>query len=124
MTTFGPYPATVVSVHDADTCTLDVDCGFRITFRTNCRLFGCNAAELSTDAGKAARDYVAALLPVGAAVTVVSHGYDKYGSRIDGSITLADGRNLTAVLVAGQWAATWDGTGKAPVPPWPRTVTP
>ncbi len=28
MTTFGPYPARCVSLHDGDTVTLDIDLGF------------------------------------------------------------------------------------------------
>ena len=52
----------------------------------------------------------------GDTVTLVSHGWDKYGGRIDGTITLADGRNLTAVMVAAGQAAPWDGQGPKPVP--------
>lgn len=120
MSIFGPYPATIIGVHDGDTIKLIVDLGFSVWYTTNCRLFGCNAAELSTEAGKAARDNLATLLPGGTVVTVLSHGLDKFAGRFDGSITLPDGRNLTSILVAEGWAATWDGTGKAPLPPWPR----
>lgn len=124
MAVFGPYPAVVMYVHDGDSVTMRMDLGFDVSIVYSCRLYGCNAAELATDAGKAARDNLTALLPPGTAVTVVSHGLDKYAGRFDGSITLPDGRNLTALLIAEQWAAPWTGAGKAPVPPWPRTVTP
>ena len=74
MTAFGPYKATVVAIHDGDTVDLDVvlwphskvasdvDVGFDVhrcsrgfvLERQSVRLYGCNAAELATPAGKAA----------------------------------------------------------------------
>jgi endonuclease YncB( thermonuclease family) len=103
MTTFGPYAATVVSVHDGDTLRLLIDLGsgpytptdlgFGVQLRAdaqislNCRLYGINAPELSTDAGKAARDYLLSLVHPGDQVVVTSHGWDKYGGRFDGSVS-------------------------------------
>jgi endonuclease YncB( thermonuclease family) len=86
MVTFGPYKGIVDAVHDGDTVNIRLDLGFDLTVYVRVRVFGINAPELSTDAGKKARDYAQALLPVGAAVDVVSHGWDKYGGRIDGDI--------------------------------------
>ena len=108
MSVFGPYPARVDSVHDGDTCSLTIDLGFGMEAvshdldghaQLSCRIFGINAPELSTDAGKAARDFAQTLLPVGARVTVVSHSWDKYGGRFDGSITLPDGRDFAKVML-------------------------
>lgn len=107
--TYGPYPARVLDVHDGDTCHLDVDLGFGITAtaytvtghpRLSCRVWGINAPELDTDAGKAARDYARTLLTPGLLVEVLSHGFDKYGGRFDGQITLPDGRDFGQTMIA------------------------
>lgn len=136
MTDFGPYAATVAAIHDGDTIDLNVvlhkqrgpkadqDLGFNVhraqvgivLERQSVRLYGCNAPELATPAGKAALAYLETVLHVGDAVTLLSHGWDKYGGRVDGSVTLADGRDLTAVMIAAGQAAAWDGTGTKPVP--------
>lgn len=88
---------------------LDIDLGFDHLIsaldwsgstRISCRVFGINAPELSTAAGKTARDFAKTLLPVGASCLVTSHGWDKYGGRFDGTITLSDGRDFAAVMVA------------------------
>lgn len=110
--TYGPYPARVLDWHDGDTCHVDVDLGFFESVRAydidghpriSCRIFGINAPELSTDAGKAALAYALQLCPAGTMVTVVSHGLDKYGGRFDGSLTLPDGSDFgQAMLAAGQ----------------------
>ena len=80
------------------------------------RLLGCNAPELATAAGKAALAYLETLLAVGDTMTLVSHSWDKYGGRVDGTITLPDGRDLTTAMIAADQAAPWDGTGAKPVP--------
>lgn len=116
------YRATVQSVHDGDTITVDVDLGLGVWRRgQRVRLDGINARELGVPGGREARDNLAALVPAGSEVALRSVHWDKYGGRIDGAVTLADGRDLAAVLVEGQWAAAWDGSGPRPVPPWPRT---
>lgn len=112
---FGPYPGRIVEVHDGDTVAVDVDLGFDHLVSANgfdgdprirCRVFGINSPELATKAGKAARDYAQKLLPVGLRVHVVSHGWDKYGGRFDGEITLPDGTDFaTRMLDAGQAVA-------------------
>lgn len=109
--TFGPYPARCYSVHDGDTLYLSIDLGFDHLIsshdfdghpRLACRLFGVNAPELSTDAGKAALAFVQSLIKPGDRCTVVSHGWDKYGGRFDGDVRLADGTDLAqALLTAG-----------------------
>lgn len=135
MTTFGPYAAQVVNIHDGDTIDVDValvkagrlkedrDLGFNVhrcpagvvLERQSVRFYGCNAPELNTPEGKAARDFLCTLITVGDTVTLLSHGWDKYGGRIDGQITLADGRDLVATMIAAGHAVAWDGTGPKPV---------
>lgn len=50
LTKFEPayiYKATVLEVHDGDTFTCDIDCGFNMVFRNRqIRMFGINAPEL------------------------------------------------------------------------------
>jgi len=111
VTTFGPYPAKVVSVHDGDTCVLSIDLGFDISFRGACRCWGINAPELSTPEGKAALVFALTLIKPGDPVTVISHGYDKYGGRFLGAIALADGRDFGAVMVDSGNAKPYFGVG-------------
>lgn len=116
-TVFGPYPAIVESVHDGDTIKLRIDLGFDIAFRSNCRIIGMNAPELTTAAGKASRDYLKALLPMGSVVEVVSHGWDKFGARFDGDVQIhgaASTWNLTEAMIAAGHAKPWDGKGPRP----------
>jgi len=92
--------------------TLDIDLGFDHIIsgqdfagktRLSCRVYGINAPELSTDAGKAALAFALTLIQPGARCQVLSHGWDKYGGRFDGTVTLADGRDYAqAMLDAGQ----------------------
>jgi micrococcal nuclease len=137
VTTYGPYKATVVKIHDGDTLDVDLllipgrrhlvgdkDFGFNVhrdaagvwIRRQSVRLLGCNAPELATPAGKIALAYLETILHLGDIVTLVSHSWDKYGGRIDGDIGLPDGRDLATVMIAAGQAAPWDGTGVKPVP--------
>ena len=128
------FDATVTSVTDGDTIRATVHLGQLEIAGLTCdvtlgnprgmsiRLAGCNAWELSTPAGKAARDNLRTILRPGDAVTLSGVSMDKYGLRLDASVTLADGQDLVTLLEAGQWVAPWNGDGAAPLPPWPRTV--
>lgn len=118
MATFGPYPARVAAIHDGDTMTLDIDLGFDhiisgLDFagktRLACRIFGINAPELSTDAGKEALAFAQTLVKPGDLVTVLSHGWDKYGGRFDGEVTLADGRSFGQVMLDTGHAVPYSG---------------
>ena len=113
--TYGPYPATVADWHDGDTCHLDTDLGFGLVLGLSCRCYGINAPELHDSGGTAARDYAADLAPPGSPVTVVSHGWDKYGGRFLGEITLADGRGFAVVMTDAGHAKAYFGKGPKPV---------
>lgn len=134
------YPATVLEVHDGDTIKVAIqlgrsraheqDLGFHIyvenhtlTLHLPIRMLGCNARELHEPGGVEARDNLIALLPAGTRVSLRTVAADKYGTRYDAAVTLPDGSDLVTGLIAGQWAAAWDGSGVKPVPPWPRTIT-
>jgi endonuclease YncB( thermonuclease family) len=109
---YGPYPGVVRDLHDGDTIHIDLDLGFGIQLDSHdldgkpvnsCRVFGINAPELSTVAGKAALAYGQTLLKPGDHVTVISHGWDKYGGRFDGEVFLADSTSYGALMLnAGQ----------------------
>lgn len=115
------YSATVIRVIDGDTVVLDVDLGFGIWLRDQSfRLTGCNAIERSRPGGKETKAYVAGLLPAGTAVLLRSIKDDKYGGRYDARIAFGAIPDLADFLIERGWAAPWDGTGKAPVPAWPR----
>lgn len=108
-------PATVVRVHDGDTLVADLDLGWHVTLQAqSIRLARINAPELSTPSGKAALAFIDTLLGPGDHVTVLSHELDKYG-RVLGEVSLADGRNLSDVMVAAGHAVPWDGHGAKPV---------
>jgi hypothetical protein len=138
VTTFGPYPnSVVVKEHDGDTVNLDVhlakrrlaittpvDLGFNVQLRHDgvwlasqtVRTFGDNAAELATVDGKAALVYLAEIMPIGTLVTLLSEGWDKYSGRCDGTITLPDGSDLVQKMIAAGFAVAWSGIGPKPVP--------
>src|SRR5215831_18908782 len=97
---YGPYSAVVLKIHDGDTFSVNLDLGFGIHQQElRCRIYGINAPELSTDAGKKALAYLESILPVGAIVSIISHGWDKYGGRFDGEVTYGD-LNIGKVMLA------------------------
>jgi micrococcal nuclease len=108
------YSATVVSVHDGDTATFDIDLGFRIFSRSALRFYGIDAPELSTEKGKAARAHLKDVLPVGQKVRLVTtrNEFDKYG-RYLATVYLED-MNLNEALVDAGFAKAWSGTGQKP----------
>src|SRR4051812_17700475 len=101
---FGPYPAVVHDWHDGDTCHVDLDLGFGLKLALSCRIFGINAPELSTATGPASREYARLLCPTSTAVSITSHGWDKYGGRFDGEITLPDGSDFATQMLAADEA--------------------
>jgi endonuclease YncB( thermonuclease family) len=59
---FGPYAGVVDLVHDGDTVNVRLDVGFDLTVYARVRIYGINAPELSTDAGKVARDFAQSIV--------------------------------------------------------------
>lgn len=126
-------PATVVRVVYGDTLHLSIRLG-TLDLGTESlglyaedepvRLDGCNAAAKSTAGGAAAAANLTALLPPGTPVTATITGEYKFGGEVVATIALADGSDLVTALIAQQWVAPWNGAGKQPVAPWPRTVAP
>jgi endonuclease YncB( thermonuclease family) len=98
---------------------VSIDLGFDLHRTTIIRLFGINAIELADPGGPEARDHLAQLAPIGATVTVVSHGYDKFGGRVDAELFTTDDTNVSRQMVIDGYAAAWTGEGPKPVPAWP-----
>ena len=105
---FGPYPGVVRDWHDGDTCHVDLDLGFGILLNSHdldghpvvsLRVYGINAPELGTPTGREALAYALTVCPPGTRVIVVSHGWDKYGGRFDGSIALPDGSDFATLML-------------------------
>jgi endonuclease YncB( thermonuclease family) len=116
------YNAIVQRVIDGDTLVANVDLGFGLMrMAQSFRILGINAREHSMPGGREAAANLATLLPFGTAIVLASVKDDKYGGRYDARITLPDGRDLSGLLVAAEWAAPWDGQGVKPVPAWPRS---
>lgn len=102
-------PAAVVRIVDGDTLILDLDLGWGVHRpKERCRLARCNAPEIATADGVAARDFVAATLPVGTKVTFVSKRLDNYGRPL-GEVTWGAGQNLADLLLASGHAVPMDG---------------
>lgn len=128
------WKAVVTKVHDADTVTVDIDLGaysarvdqdlsfhlhvqaHHLHIHQSVRLYGINAAELTTTQGKTARDALQAKLPIGSKVqlTTWADRNDKYG-RILGVVMLGK-TEINQWLIDNGHAASWDGTGTRPVP--------
>lgn len=134
------FPAVVTQIVDGDTFKVTVDLGVgttakdrdlgfhlyienkRIVMHGDIRLLGCNAREHDAPGGQEAKANLTTTMPIGTPVHISTVSADKYGGRYDATVTLPDGRDLTALLVGEQWAAAWGGLGTKPVPPWPRTA--
>lgn len=114
-------PATVVSVYDGDTLTVDAHPWPGITIRTGVRLLGLDTPEIKGGcpeeraAALRARDRLAAL--AGPTVILTGLGHDKYGGRIDARVRSIAGEDLAAVLIAERLALPYDGGTK---PDWCR----
>jgi len=132
--TFGPYRAEIVREHDGDTVTVNVllrqshykgaeiDLGFNVwrshrgieLRNQNVRIYGIDAPELITVEGQIALAFLQNVLPIGSSTILTSHGWDKYGGRIDGQITLRDGRDLAGLMIEKGMAKPWSGKGPKP----------
>ena len=77
------YKSRVEKIIDGDTVRLDIDLGFTVHWKSNCRLYGVNTPELNSknteEKIKAleAKQFLIDNLP--SEVTIVSRKLDKYG---------------------------------------------
>lgn len=113
------YRAIIRSIHDGDTFRADVDLGFGVwisdmAFRMN----RINAPELvKTDPrGRASRDHLASLIPIGSEVIVVTQKdkEEKYGRMLADVYVDNPSAAINDIMVEEGFAKYWDGTGERP----------
>lgn len=96
------YLARVVRVVDGDTIELEIDLGFKLKYRSTCRMYGINTPELRVAdqkvAAQAAKNAVQEMLPAGTGVRIESRELDKYGRPL--AEVYLDGRLETSL---NQW---------------------
>ena len=107
------YKAKVLSVYDADTCTLLIDVGFNIHLKEKVRFFGVDTPEIRTtnDKEKAlgleARDYVRKEI-LGKTINLQTYKEGKFGRYLV-DIFLQDGSKLNDILVEKGYAKVYMG---------------
>lgn len=108
------YPAEVLRVIDGDTFEARVRVWPGLDVDTKVRLRGIDAAELharcADELAKAqtARTQLANILAEGG-ITVSRIGVDKYGGRVDAAIATRNTADVSAAMLAGGFARTYDG---------------
>lgn len=113
------YDTTNVRVVDGDTIDADLRLGFGVTFTVSFRLYGINAPEHTTAAGRAALAWLHDQIDGHRVIirsAVNTRGADKqekYGRWL--ATVYVDGVNLNEALVAAGHAKPWDGHGPRPV---------
>lgn len=107
---------------DGDSIHADIDMDLKAWLMDYpVRLAGCAAAPKSTESGAGAMAYLATLLPVGEQLILLTIRNYKFGGEFIARVIRArDGLDVVADMIAQNWAVPWDGTGKQPLPPWPR----
>ena len=92
-------PGVVIRVIDADTMVIDLDTGWgNCRPRQICRLLGVDTPEMKTIEGKAAREFVVGLVPLGTQVVFRSQRLDSFGRSL-GTVQLPDGTDLGHLLL-------------------------
>ncbi|MDE2889913.1 MAG: thermonuclease family protein [Gemmatimonadota bacterium] len=104
------HEATVVSVYDGDTMTVDVELWPGLTWRGKVRVRGVDTPEIQTKSkaekkrALLARDFVRERIGKTVYLENVKHG--SFGGRVVATVRLQDGTNLAKVLIR-------EGHGKA-----------
>jgi micrococcal nuclease len=115
---YGPYPATLISVYDGDTFTVDIPIYPGVTARTNIRAIGLDTPEIrgSTVCEKElaikARDYARVLLTSGA-ITVNNLKPDTYPGRMDADVFI-NGRSFALDMIASGNGRTYSVGARLP----------
>jgi len=108
------YPAEVLRIIDGDTFEARVRVWPGLDVDTKVRLRGIDAAELharcSDELAKAqaARKALETILTEGG-VTISRVGVDKYGGRVDAAIATRNTADVSAAMLNGGWARSYDG---------------
>jgi len=108
------YPAEVLRIIDGDTFEARVRVWPGLDVDTKVRLRGIDAAELHARSGderlkaEAARTALETILSEGS-VTISQVGIDKYGGRVDATIATRNTADVSAAMLNGGWARSYDG---------------
>jgi len=108
------YPAEVIRVIDGDTFEARVRVWPGLDVDTKVRLRGIDAAELHARCAgelaqaQAARAALETLLADGE-VAIAQVGIDKYGGRVDATVSTRSNADVSAALLRGGYARAYDG---------------
>ena len=108
------YPAEVLRVIDGDTFEARVRVWPGLDVNTKVRLRNIDAPELHARCAdehvkaEAARAMLENILAAGS-ITVSRVGLDKYGGRVDALVAPRDTADVSAALLNGGWARSYDG---------------
>lgn len=108
------YPAEVVRIIDGDTFQARVQVWPGLSIDTKVRLRGIDAPELHARCAdeytkaQAARAALETMLAAGE-VTISRVGIDKYGGRVDATVATRGTADVSAALLNGGWARSYDG---------------
>ena len=108
------YPAEVVRIIDGDKFQARVQVWPGLSVDTKVRLRGVDAPELHARCAdeyakaQAARAALETILAAGG-VTISRVGIDKYGGRVDAAVATRDTADVSAALLNGGWARSYDG---------------
>lgn len=113
------WPGSVVTrVVDGDSfvARLTKDVGFHgtLTFEVKLRVNRINAAPIKTVEGLAAKVFLSSLVEGVGFVSIQTVKAYKYGDEWMAEIELADGSNVSDVMVLTNHAVYWDGSGPRP----------
>ncbi len=108
------YPTEVVRVIDGDTFEARVRVWPGLDVNTKVRLRNIDAPELHArcadeySKAQAARAALETILAAGG-ITISRVGLDKYGGRVDAVVATRDTADVSAALLNGGWARSYDG---------------
>jgi endonuclease YncB( thermonuclease family) len=108
------YPAEVLRIIDGDTFEARVRVWPGLDVDTKVRLRGIDAAELHARCdderikAEAARTALETILSEGG-VSISQVGVDKYGGRVDATIATRNTTDVSAAMLNGGWARSYDG---------------
>jgi len=112
------YPAEAIRIIDGDTFEARVRVWPGLDVDTKVRLRNIDAPELHARCAdehvkaEAARAALEAILAQGS-ITVSHVGVDKYGGRVDALVATRDTVDVSAALLNGGWARSYDGGKRA-----------
>jgi len=114
-----PYQYVVRSfrVIDGDTIAMELDLGFSTFTAQSCRLYGVDAPEHTTTAGKLVKAVIERWLKLVQTLCVSSVGWDKYANRFDGIVAAVNSPQiptLNSYLLTQGLARPYSG-GKKPL---------